>query len=92
MVKLEKKLLRKVDCESQWLRGTEVVLTITPHPEGAYLSFHEPRYRAKYKISLKEAFRQAVLITTAKIAARTKELRKAGVRGAAKKASREFLR
>lgn len=68
-----------------------MVLTIHPHPEGAYLSFHEPRYRAKYKISLKEAFRQAVLITTAKIANRRKELRKQGHRHPLQAARRELL-
>lgn len=91
MVKLEKKLKRKIDCESNWLRGSEVVLTIYPHPTGAYLGFREPRYRAEYRISLKEAFRQAVLITSLKIAQRTKELRKQGHRHPLKQARKELL-
>jgi hypothetical protein len=80
---------RKVRCDSNWLRDNVVVLTI--HPEG-YLTFQEPRCRAKYKLSLKEAFRQAVMISTAKITQRAKELRKNGMRrGALAKARREIL-
>lgn len=89
MVKLEKPIRRIVDCPSNWLKNGEVVLII--YPQGI-LGFREPRHRAEYKLSLKEAFRQAVLITTAKINARAKELRKDGVRrGAMAMARRELL-
>jgi len=91
VTKLEKKLKRQVPLQHQWLPDGEVVLTIYPHPDGAYLGFREPRHRAEYKISLKEAFRQAVMLTTLKIATRTKELRKLGIKGAAKQARKEHL-
>lgn len=89
MVRLEKPIRRIVDCESSWLREGKVVLIV--YPDG-YLGFREPRRRAEFKLSLKEAYRQAVLITTAKIASRAKELRKQGVRrGALAQARREYL-
>ena len=89
MVRLEKPIRRIVECESSWLKNNEVVLIV--YPDG-YLGFREPRRRAEFKLSLKEAYRQAVLITTAKINARVKELRKQGVRrGALKQARREYL-
>lgn len=89
MVRLEKPIRRIVECESNWLKNNEVVLIV--YPDG-YLGFREPRHRAEFKLSLKEAYRQAVLITTAKISARVKELRKQGVRrGALKQARREYL-
>lgn len=68
-------LRRKVRCASSWCRGGEIILTVYPHGE---LGFREPRRRAEYKLSLTEAFRQAVLITTGKIAQRVKVLRKEG--------------
>ncbi len=88
MVRLEKPIRRIVECESNWLKNNEVVLIV--YPDG-YLGFREPRHRAEFKLSLKEAYRQAVLITTAKISARIKELRKAGVRNATKQARKEYL-
>lgn len=88
MVRLEKPIRRIVECESNWLKDGNVVLTV--YPDG-YLGFRELRHRAEFKLSLKEAYRQAVLITTAKIAARIKELRKAGVRNATKQARKEYL-
>lgn len=88
MVRLQKPIRRIVECESNWLKDGNVVLTV--YPDG-YLGFRELRRRAEFKLSLKEAYRQAVLITTCKIAARTKELRKQGVRNATKQARKEYL-
>lgn len=83
-------LRRKVRCASHWLKGGEVILTIYPHGE---LGFREPRHRAEYRLSLTEAFRQAVVITTQKITTRVKALRKEGygLVEARRKAGRELL-
>lgn len=82
-----KRLLR---CDSTWARTGKIVLIIYPHGE---LGFKEPRRRAEYKISLAEAFRQAVVITTLKIGNRVKALRKEGygLGEARRKARRELL-
>jgi hypothetical protein len=89
MTELKTELRRKVRCNSSWLKGSEVVLIIYPHGE---LGFREPRRRAEYRLSLNEAFRQAVLITTNKINARVKELRKQGqMLGKARKQARKEL-
>src|SRR5437660_6897377 len=66
-------LRRKVRCNHNWLRQSEVVLTIYPHGE---LGFREPGRRAEYRLGLPEAFRQAVINTTNRISAKVKELRK----------------
>jgi len=80
---------RKLRCQSHWAKSGEVILTVYPHGE---LGFREPHRRAEYRLGLPEAFRQAVLITTAKIAARVKELRKQGHgRGATSRARKEIL-
>lgn len=75
-------------CDSNWARTGQIILTIYPHQE---LGFREPGRRAEYKLSLPEAYRQAVLLTSAKLRVRTKELRKAGVRNPTAKARREIL-
>lgn len=79
---------RKVRCASNWCKTGELVLTIYPHGE---FGFREPHRRAEYRLGMTEAYRQAVLITTGKIAARAKELKRAGVRNALKQARRELL-
>lgn len=88
MVRLQKPIRRIVECDSNWLKDGNVVLTV--YPDG-YLGFRELRRRSEFKLSLKEAYRQAVLITTAKIQVRVKELRKQGVRNATKLARKEYL-
>lgn len=81
---------RKVRCNSNWLKGSEVILTIYPHGE---LGFREPRRRAEYKLSMTEAYRSAVVLTTNKIAARVKVLKKEGYKlaQARRMATREIL-
>ena len=94
MIKLEKKIGRKVQLDHVFTKSKEIILTIYPHSDGPYLGFREPRRRDEYKLSLKEAYRQAVLITATKIAVRTKQLKKEqGMRHtkAVKQARREFL-
>ena len=64
---------RTMRCQSIWIRGSEIILTVYPHGE---LSFREPRRRAEYKLSLVEAHRQAVVIATNRMTARVRELKK----------------
>lgn len=68
-------LKRKVRCNHHWLKGSEIIVTVYPHGE---LGFREPKRRAEYKISIADAFRSAVVLTTNKIASRVKALRKEG--------------
>lgn len=87
MTECKKEVRRKMHCVHNWLKNNEVILTIYPHGE---LGFREPRRRAEYRVSLAEAFRQAVVITTNRISLRTKELRKQGMTlGKARKQARK---
>lgn len=80
---------RKVRLISTWARSGQLVVTLHSHGE---LAFREPGRRATYRIGLAEAYRQAVLLTTAKIRQRAKELRKAGAsRGSAQRQARREL-
>lgn len=79
---------KRVRCNSRWVRGNEIILTIYPHGE---LGFREPRHRAEFKLSLADAHRQAVLVTTSKITARAKELKRQGERNPLRKARKELL-
>ena len=76
MTELVKPIKRLARCNSSWARHGQIVLIVYPHGE---LGFREPRRRAEYRISLPEAYRQAVILTTNKINARVKELRKQGM-------------
>lgn len=76
MTECKKPVRRKMRCLSTWAREGQIILTVYPHGE---LGFREPRRRAEYKLGLPDAFRQAVLITTNKLVARTKELKREGL-------------
>ena len=65
--------VRKVRCQSNWVRGGDAIITIYPHGE---IGFREPGRRTEYKLSTAEGFRQAALITIAKVHRRTKEIKK----------------
>lgn len=78
MVSLEKKLIRKAKIDSNWVRVKSKDVVVTLDPRG-FLGFRELGRRAEYKLSLVEAFRQAVVITNLKMGSRVKELRKHGV-------------
>lgn len=73
MTDCNKPVKRKVRCESNWLRGSEVILTVYPHSE---LGFREPCRRIEWKLSLKEALRLAVINTTNRIESKAKQLKK----------------
>lgn len=81
---------RKVRCISNWVRSGEVIVVVYPHGE---IGFREPGKRAEYKLGLPEAFRHAVTITSLKIGARVKALRREGrtLAQARKQARKELL-
>lgn len=80
---------RVVRCNSNWARSGEVILIVYPHGE---LGFREPRRRAEYRLGLPEALRVAVTLTTNKIAARVRELKREGMSiGAARRKARKEL-
>lgn len=85
-----KPVKRKVRCESSWTRGNDVIITIYPHGE---IGFRLPRKRAEYKLSTATAYETAVKITTNKLTARIKSLRKDGysLPEARRKAQKELL-
>jgi len=64
---------RKVRCNSSWVRRSEIIVTVYPHGE---LGFREPGKRSEFKLGMAEAYRMAVTITTNKINARVRELKK----------------
>ena len=64
---------RKVRCESSWVPGHEVIITVYPRGE---LGFRVPSTRTEFKRSTAEGFRQAALISMAKAQRRTKEIKK----------------
>lgn len=81
---------RKVRCVSNWARSGELIVTIYPHGE---LGFREPKHRDEYRLSMTEAFRQAVILTTLRIGNRVKQLKKEGMTlgKARRQARREIL-
>ncbi len=81
---------RKVRCVSNWIKSSELIITIYPHGE---IGFREPRHRAEYRLSMADAFRSAVVLTTNRIAIRVKALRKEGcaLGKARKMATKELL-
>ena len=92
MVSLDKKLRRKTKIDSNWVRVASKNVVITLHPRG-FIGFRELGRRREYKLSLIEAYRQAVVITNLKVGNRVKELIKTGMRrpAARRKAHSELL-
>jgi len=76
MTTLNKPVLRRVSVASQFLRRDPLVLTLHP---GGFIGVRESGRRTQYKIDLKTVVRMAVLGTTAKFTARSRDLRKSGM-------------